>query len=62
LSALAALTDVRAYVVRQDHATAVRDMLERACTDARVELTLARICRPELLVEIEGVAAFSPQV
>jgi enamine deaminase RidA (YjgF/YER057c/UK114 family) len=61
LSALAALTDVRAYVVRQDHATAVRDVIERVCGDARVELTLSRICRPELLVEIEGVAAFSPQ-
>ncbi len=58
-TSLAALTDVRAYVVRPEDAPVVRERLERVCPDAGIELAVSRICRPELLVEIEGVAAVS---
>jgi chorismate lyase/3-hydroxybenzoate synthase len=51
------LKDVRVYVARPEDAAPVRRVLTTTCAGAgRVELTIARVCRPELLVEIEGVA------
>ena len=56
-AALARLIDVRAYVTEQADAELVRDEIARRCPlAAHVELTRARICRPELLVEIEAVS------
>jgi len=56
-SALRRLTDLRVYVTRAEDAPAIRSVLTARCTRAaRVELTIARLCRSELLVEIEGVA------
>jgi chorismate lyase/3-hydroxybenzoate synthase len=55
--ALARLTDLRAYVVRPEDAEVVWPLLRARCSRARrIELTTARLCRPELLIEIEGVA------
>lgn len=55
--ALERLTDLRAYVVRPDDAEVVWPLLRARCSRAgRIELTTARLCRPELLIEIEGVA------
>lgn len=51
------IVDLRAYIVRPDDAVLVRSTLAARCPRAaRLELTIARICRPELLVEIEAVA------
>jgi enamine deaminase RidA (YjgF/YER057c/UK114 family) len=51
------LTDVRIYVVRADDTELVeREVRARAAASVRIETALARVCRPELLVEIEGVA------
>jgi hypothetical protein len=56
--ALNRLRDLRAYVRDPDHADVIRRELSVWCPSAtRVELVQARICRPELLVEIEGLAA-----
>jgi len=56
-SALHRLRDLRAYVARPDDAQTIRTVLETRCARAeRIELAIARVCRPELLVEIEGVA------
>ena len=49
--------DLRVYVARDDDASRVRRMVVDRCARAdRIELAIARVCRPELLVEIEGVA------
>jgi chorismate lyase/3-hydroxybenzoate synthase len=57
-TALDRLRDLRAYVRNPDHADVIRRELASGCPSAtRVELVHARICRPELLVEIEAVAA-----
>jgi chorismate lyase/3-hydroxybenzoate synthase len=55
--ALERLVAVRAYVRHDDDAGLVRRELARRCPRAeRMELVRARICRPELLLEIEAVA------
>jgi chorismate lyase/3-hydroxybenzoate synthase len=55
--ALSRLLDLRVYVARHQDASAIRAILASRCPRAsRIELTIARVCRPELLVEIEGVA------
>ena len=55
--ALTRLVDLRAYVANPDHACTIRSLLTTACGAARrVDLVHARICRPELLVEVEAVA------
>jgi chorismate lyase/3-hydroxybenzoate synthase len=55
--ALARLTDLRVYVVRAEDCQALLPVIQARCPGARcIELTTARLCRPELLVEIEGVA------
>jgi len=54
---LDALTDLRVYFVHEEHAALVRDLvLARFPRAARIEFTRADLCRPELLVEIEGLA------
>jgi chorismate lyase / 3-hydroxybenzoate synthase len=54
---LASLVDLRIYVVRAADAETIRALVRPLCPRAgRVEMNLARLCRPELLVEIEGVA------
>jgi chorismate lyase/3-hydroxybenzoate synthase len=56
-AALGRLLDLRVYVARQEDAPPIRAVLAARCPRAeRIELTIARVCRPELLVEIEGVA------
>jgi chorismate lyase/3-hydroxybenzoate synthase len=54
---LTRLVDLRVYVARPDDAAMIREVLETRCPRAtRIEMAIARVCRPELLVEIEGVA------
>jgi enamine deaminase RidA (YjgF/YER057c/UK114 family) len=54
---LAGLVDLRIYVVRAADAETIRALVRPRCPRAgHVEMNLARLCRPELLVEIEGVA------
>lgn len=56
-SALARLTHLRVYVPRTQDAEVVHAKLRACCArSAPVEMMVARLCRPELLVEIEGVA------
>jgi chorismate lyase/3-hydroxybenzoate synthase len=55
--ALARYTDLRAYVVRGDDAGAVLATLERRLPGLRrLEIAVADLCRPDLRVEIEGLA------
>lgn len=55
---LARLTTVRVYLPRPDDANAVRSIVAELCPGLiGMEMATAQICRPELLVEIEGVAA-----
>jgi enamine deaminase RidA (YjgF/YER057c/UK114 family) len=59
-TALRRLQDVRAYVTAPDHALTVRDVLARRCPElSTIEFATSQLCRPELLVEIEGVATLS---
>jgi chorismate lyase/3-hydroxybenzoate synthase len=49
--------DLRVYVVRESDVAAVTERVTGAFTSVeRVEYVIADLCRPELLVEIEGVA------
>jgi chorismate lyase/3-hydroxybenzoate synthase len=51
------LVDLRVYIVRAEDAPMIRATVETRCRRAgHIELSEARLCRPELLVEIEGVA------
>ena len=55
--ALERLVAIRAYVRHDEDAGLVRRELSRRCPRVeRMELARARICRPELLLEIEAVA------
>ncbi|MGH9373773.1 MAG: hypothetical protein ACRD15_19815, partial [Vicinamibacterales bacterium] len=55
--ALERLTDVRIYVVNADDAELVEAaILSRVGRRIRAESAVSRVCRPELLVEVEGVA------
>jgi chorismate lyase/3-hydroxybenzoate synthase len=54
---LDAFTELRVYIVRNEDADMVRDLIGRACPRARrIEFAQADLCRRELLVEIEGLA------
>jgi chorismate lyase/3-hydroxybenzoate synthase len=56
--AIGRLSEVRVYVARAGDAALVRALVVARCPGmTRLEMTLSQICRPELLVEIEGVAA-----
>jgi chorismate lyase/3-hydroxybenzoate synthase len=55
--ALARMLDLRVYVSRAEDAPSIHAELTAVCPRAaRIELVIARVCRPELLLEIEGVA------
>jgi enamine deaminase RidA (YjgF/YER057c/UK114 family) len=58
LSQLSQLEDVRVYVAPEADDRIVDEQLrEHLPAAARVEMRTARLCRPELLVEIEGLAS-----
>lgn len=55
---LARLTDVRVYLPRRQDASTIESAIRRLCPSVTtMEMAIAQICRPELLVEIEGIAA-----
>jgi chorismate lyase/3-hydroxybenzoate synthase len=57
-AAFDAFTELRVYIVRDTDAPLLREMVtERFGRTARIEFAQADLCRRELLVEIEGVAA-----
>jgi chorismate lyase/3-hydroxybenzoate synthase len=57
-AAFDAFTELRVYVVRDSDAPLLREMVgERFGRTARIEFAQADLCRRELLVEIEGLAA-----
>jgi chorismate lyase/3-hydroxybenzoate synthase len=51
------LTDVRVYVARREDVQTVAALIEARCAHAAIDVVTAGICRPELLVEVEGIAA-----
>lgn len=54
---LSRITDIRVYVTRGEDGPAIRAAVRARCPNAaRIEMAIARLCRPELMVEIEGVA------
>lgn len=56
-AALHRLVDLRVYVTSASHAERVRAVLVGRCPRARtIAVALAQVCRPELLVEVEGIA------
>lgn len=55
--ALSRFTDLRVYCVRHEDVSVLRPLVGEAFPHARVEWLRADLCRPELLVEIEGVAS-----
>src|SRR5262249_47691686 len=56
-NALTRFLDLRVYCARAGDAATIHNVLTARCPRAeRIELAIARVCRPELLVEIEGVA------
>jgi enamine deaminase RidA (YjgF/YER057c/UK114 family) len=60
--ALDRLRSLRVYVTAPQHADEVRDVLASRCPHlSDVEFATSALCRPELLVEIEGVAALTPR-
>ncbi len=48
---------LRVYIKRPADAEAVRALCEARCPNVPILYTVADVCRPELLVEIEGIAA-----
>ena len=50
------LADLRVYVRRAEDAELVFGLVRAACPALTPDIVAASICRPELLVEIEGVA------
>jgi hypothetical protein len=51
------LNDVRVYVARAQDAALIHALVVDRCPGVtRLEMAVSQICRPELLVEIEGVA------
>ena len=52
---LADLAVARVYVKRIDDYEAIRSVCERRCPNTPMLFTIADVCRPELLVEIEGI-------
>jgi chorismate lyase/3-hydroxybenzoate synthase len=59
---LARLTTARIYVVRSADADFAREGLIAAGVTCPIETETARLCRPELLVEIEGTAALDDPI
>jgi chorismate lyase/3-hydroxybenzoate synthase len=59
---LSLLDDVRVYIARADDADGIADGVRRRIGCARaIEMALATVCRPELLVEIEGRVCLTPR-
>lgn len=57
LAVLRSVDHLRVYGVGQAELRAARKMLPRRCVNVRrIEYVIAEMCRPELLVEVEGVA------
>ena len=57
IAALDRLVDLRVYIVRPEDAPMIHSVIRKRCRRAaHIELTAARLCRTDLLVEIEGVA------
>jgi chorismate lyase/3-hydroxybenzoate synthase len=51
------LIDLRVHIASAAHTEPVRRILSKCCPQVRtVDLVIAQVCRPELLVEIEGIA------
>ena len=59
LVALACFTELRVYHPQAGDADTILESLAAVFPSARVEFSLASLCRSELLVEIEGVAQWS---
>lgn len=59
-AALERLADLRVYLVRPHDSQRLWPLLRARCGARAIELTTARLCRRELLVEIEGVAELKP--
>jgi len=47
---------MRVYIKRQEDYAVVRDLCQARLGETPVVYTVADVCRPELLVEIEGIA------
>jgi len=62
VDALARLTTARAYVVRSSDSARACEGLIAAGVTCPIETEVARLCRPELLVEVEGTAALADPV
>jgi chorismate lyase/3-hydroxybenzoate synthase len=59
---LTLVEDARVYVARPAHAGEIADAVQRRFDGARsIELALATVCRPELLVEVEGRVSLAPR-
>jgi len=55
---IARLTDVRVHGPRSSDTAIIRSIVEAHCPGlTRLKMCGAQLCRPELLVEIQGVAA-----
>jgi chorismate lyase/3-hydroxybenzoate synthase len=55
------IVDARVYVAQREDANVVAAAVPARLPNADVELAFATVCRPELLVEIEGRACLRPQ-
>jgi len=59
---LALIEDVRVYIARAADADDIAEHVHRRIGAARaIEMALATVCRPELLVEMEGRVRLTPQ-
>ncbi len=59
---LALVEDARVYIARESQAPDVVDAVQRRFSAAReIEVALATVCRPELLVEIEARVCLTPR-
>jgi chorismate lyase/3-hydroxybenzoate synthase len=59
---LALVEDVRVYVARPENGGEITEAVQRRFAGAReIEVALAPVCRPELLVEIEGRVGLTPR-
>lgn len=59
---LTLIEDARVYVARQEHGVGIADAVQRRFGAAHpIEVALATVCRPELLLEIEGRVGLTPR-
>ena len=58
---LDAYRELRVYFPNAEHETIIRQAIQNAFPTLRsLELIVANLCRPELLIEIEGIAELAP--